>query len=210
MLQVRCIRLGLLDGLSSFPCSSSASRTVRRGESCAKSTRPRYSRLTSGLLQTVSLGDSDSYVYGLTLVSLFSTVADFYVQFTNWFVAMLTPILLDKSAFGAYFLFGGLALFTVAVLGACMPETRGRSLEEIQQAFHQPALESLSSRIRSLARRGDRATTRTPTPSSIPGDHEDIELRPSAVDHGSVTRRVSMVNPLNTMTRGLRIDAPVS
>ncbi|KAF3760898.1 putative MFS sugar transporter [Cryphonectria parasitica EP155] len=63
--------------------------------------------------------------------------------FTNWLVAILTPILLDKSAFGAYFLFGGLALFTVAVLGACMPETRGRSLEDIQQAFHQPTLASL-------------------------------------------------------------------
>lgn len=123
---------------------------------------------------------------------------------------MLTPILLDKSAFGAYFLFGGLALFTVAVLGACMPETRGRSLEEIQQAFHQPALESLTSRLRSLARRGGGVTTGTPISSSISGDHEDVELRPSAVDHGSVTQRVSTTNPLDTMTRGLRIDAPVA
>lgn len=88
-----------------------------------------------------------------------------------------------------------------------MPETRGRSLEEIQQAFHQPALESLTSRIRSLARRGDRATMGTPISSSV---SEDIELRPSAVDHGSVTQRVSTVNPLDAMTRGLRIDAPVA
>lgn len=120
---------------------------------------------------------------------------------------MLTPILLDKSAFGAYFLFGGLALFTVAVLGACMPETRGRSLEEIQQAFHHPALGSLTSRIRSLVHRGDRATTGTPISSSSSGDHEDIELRPSAVDHGSATQRVSTIYTLDTMTRGLRIDA---
>ncbi|PSR90310.1 general substrate transporter [Coniella lustricola] len=71
--------------------------------------------------------------------------------FTNWLVAILTPVLLDKSAFGAYFLFGGLALFTVAVLGACMPETRGRSLEDIQQAFHQPcSLGSLTSKMKTL------------------------------------------------------------
>ena len=49
---------------------------------------------------------------------------------------MLTPILLDKSAYGAYFLFGGLALVTVGILAAYMPETRGKSLESIQEAFH--------------------------------------------------------------------------
>jgi len=69
--------------------------------------------------------------------------------FTNWLVAMVTPILLDKSAFGAYFLFGFLALGTVAVLAAYMPETRGRSLESIQDAFHHqsPPVRSLALRI---------------------------------------------------------------
>jgi hypothetical protein len=69
--------------------------------------------------------------------------------FTNWLVAMLTPILLDKSAYGAYFLFGGLALGTVMVLGAYMPETRGRSLEDIQNAFHHqgPQLRSVARRV---------------------------------------------------------------
>lgn len=148
--------------------------------------------------------------YSPNLVYLFVAPADSLSQLTNWFVAMITPILLDKSAFGAYFLFGGLALFTVAVLGACMPETRGRSLEDIQQAFHHPALGSLTSRLRFFARRGDKAATGTPASTPISGDGEDIELRPSAVDHGSATQRVSTINPLDTMTRGLRIDAPVS
>lgn len=128
--------------------------------------------------------------------------------FTNWFVAMITPILLDKSAFGAYFLFGGLALFTVAVLGACMPETRGRSLEDIQQAFHHPALGTLTSRLKSFVRRGDRAGTGTPV--SISSGHEGVELRPSTVDHGSASQRVSTISQLDTMTRGLRIDASVA
>lgn len=69
-------------------------------------------------------------------------------QITNWLVAILTPILLDKSAFGAYFLFGGFALGTVAVLAAYMPETRGRSLEEIQDAFHQPGIKNLTQSLR--------------------------------------------------------------
>lgn len=69
----------------------------------------------------------------------------------------MTPILLDKSAFGAYFLFGGLALGTVAVLAVYMPETRGRSLEDIQEAFHQPGVKSLSGLLR--RRRGGNAGT---------------------------------------------------
>lgn len=105
---------------------------------------------------------------------------------------MLTPILLDKSAFGAYFLFGGLALFTVAVLGASMPETRGRSLEEIQEAFHHPALGSLTSRLKSFVRRGDRAATGSPV--SVSSGREDLELRPSTLDHGSVAHRVPVIN----------------
>ena len=68
--------------------------------------------------------------------------------FTNFTVAMITPVLLDKSAYGAYFLFGGLAVGTVLVLGAYMPETRGRSLEDIQNAFHHTGPD-----VRSIARR---------------------------------------------------------
>ncbi|KAF2816110.1 general substrate transporter [Mytilinidion resinicola] len=56
--------------------------------------------------------------------------------FTNWLVAFTTPIFLANSSFGAYFLFGFLTLGTVLVLTAYMPETRGRSLEDIQAAFH--------------------------------------------------------------------------
>lgn len=52
-------------------------------------------------------------------------------------VALVTPILLAASAYGAYFFFGGLTLLGVAVLAAYMPETRGRSLESIQEAFRQ-------------------------------------------------------------------------
>lgn len=67
---------------------------------------------------------------------------------------MVTPVLLSKSAYGAYFLFGGLALGTVAVLAAYMPETRGMSLETIQDAFQRPPiLNILASHLRKFISR---------------------------------------------------------
>ncbi|RYP53336.1 hypothetical protein DL768_001693 [Monosporascus sp. mg162] len=75
---------------------------------------------------------------------------DAITYFANWLVALITPILLDTSAFGAYFIFGGLALCTTGVLAAYMPETRGRSLENIQEAFHMPAFSSVARYLRPL------------------------------------------------------------
>jgi len=58
--------------------------------------------------------------------------------FTNWLVAVTTPVLLAQSRFGAYFLFAGFCVLTVVVLAANMPETKGKSLEDIAEAFAQP------------------------------------------------------------------------
>ncbi|RDW66928.1 hypothetical protein BP5796_09677 [Coleophoma crateriformis] len=55
--------------------------------------------------------------------------------FTNWLVAFTTPIFLAHSSYGAYFLFGSLSLLAVLVLIVFMPETRGYSLEYIQEGF---------------------------------------------------------------------------
>ncbi|KAK7994159.1 ankyrin protein [Apiospora arundinis] len=106
--------------------------------------------------------------------------------FTNWLVAMLTPILLDKSAYGAYFLFGGLALGTVLVLAAYMPETRGRSLESIQEAFSHTGSLPL---VQLLRRRVGFSSRETPVPS--------IELD----SEGGVVS-----NSGSTNTRGLRME----
>lgn len=55
--------------------------------------------------------------------------------FTNWLVAFTTPIFLSRSTYGAYFLFGSFSLLALVVLSVYMPETRGHSLEAIQEGF---------------------------------------------------------------------------
>ncbi|KAI1823684.1 general substrate transporter [Xylaria intraflava] len=53
----------------------------------------------------------------------------------NFFVAFVAPILLDKSASAVYFLFGGFTTVATIVTFFYMVETKGRSLDEIEQAF---------------------------------------------------------------------------
>ena len=65
------------------------------------------------------------------------------------------PHLPCHSSFGAYFLFGGLSFFTLVVLAVYMPETRGCGLEEIQDAFSKPLVNSAT-----LGRKVLGATTR--------------------------------------------------
>ncbi|OAX83996.1 hypothetical protein ACJ72_01631 [Emergomyces africanus] len=54
---------------------------------------------------------------------------------TNFFVAYITPTLLNASSFGMYFLFCGCVVITVVVGALFMPETRGQPLESIAEAF---------------------------------------------------------------------------
>ncbi|KAF4985607.1 hypothetical protein FDECE_16444 [Fusarium decemcellulare] len=113
---------------------------------------------------------------------------------TNWIVAILTPILLDKSAFAAYFLFGGLALGTTVVLAAYMPETRGRSLENIQQAFHRPALKSLSHYLKVFAPEARQTARVHEARADV---DEGVEMQP--MTSGSLM-------PLDSAGRGLRVS----
>ncbi|KAH0436169.1 hypothetical protein CcaCcLH18_04459 [Colletotrichum camelliae] len=110
----------------------------------------------------------------------------------NWIVAMITPILLDKSAFGAYFLFAGLAFGTTAVLAAYMPETRGRSLESIQEAFHRPPFKGLDHYLRHLKPRHRRAVREEDPAGS------GVELGPSG--------RSGASSVVDAASSGLRLD----
>jgi len=72
----------------------------------------------------------------------------------NWLVAFATPIFLAKSAYGAYFLFGAIALLTLVVLATCMRETRGLSLEDIQVSFAQASSRGFGIPLGLVRRRG--------------------------------------------------------
>ncbi|KAJ4164404.1 hypothetical protein LMH87_006080 [Akanthomyces muscarius] len=64
---------------------------------------------------------------------------------TNFLVALITPILLSKTSCGAYFLFAGCTSVTAVVCWFGMPETRRRTLTEIQQDFRSSTAKKLFS-----------------------------------------------------------------
>ncbi|KAI1304370.1 general substrate transporter [Xylaria venustula] len=83
--------------------------------------------------------------------------------FTNFLTAFITPIFLASSSFGPYFLFAGLTTFTLIVLLLYMPETRGRSLESIQDTFHPP----IDGFLRTLEAIISRKTSDTPRLNNV-------------------------------------------
>ncbi|KAI5195959.1 general substrate transporter [Aureobasidium subglaciale] len=91
-----------------------------------------------------------------------SAVAQGLGFFTNWIVAIITPVLLAKSSCGAYFLFGGICLVSVLVLMFSMPETRGLSLEAIQEAFLVPGTAQRGRVVSMLRRWAGLAATDSP------------------------------------------------
>jgi high-affinity Fe2+/Pb2+ permease len=64
---------------------------------------------------------------------------------TNFLVALTTPVLLNRSSSGAYFLWSGCLLLTAAVCMVFMVETMGRSLDDIEADFQ---AESIGKRAR--------------------------------------------------------------
>lgn len=72
---------------------------------------------------------------------------------TNFLVALVTPTLLANTSYGAYFLFGSCTLATAVVCWLFMPETRGRTLMEIQDAFSVSSMSRLHHSAHALRRR---------------------------------------------------------
>ncbi|KAH6884562.1 general substrate transporter [Thelonectria olida] len=56
---------------------------------------------------------------------------------TNYIVALVTPILISKSTFAAYFLFAGCSFVLTIIVCIFMFETRGHSLEEIERRYEE-------------------------------------------------------------------------
>ncbi|EFR00966.1 H(+)-myo-inositol cotransporter [Nannizzia gypsea CBS 118893] len=82
---------------------------------------------------------------------------------TNFLVALITPTLLANTSYGAYFLFGSCTLATAIVCWFFMPETRGRTLAEIQQALRASRSTGVETPATALWRRARRAPAITVT-----------------------------------------------
>ena len=130
-----------VDGRSSLPFTSSSSSTVQRGPLLSKSTQARYNHLELEQRLVVSRRALIGYVIDCDTVSALirasiNTGSSAYeFQIVNWIVAFTTPLILARSSFGAYFLFGFSTLFTAVICLLLMPETCSRSLEQIDDAF---------------------------------------------------------------------------
>ncbi|KAJ7359230.1 hypothetical protein DFH08DRAFT_406574 [Mycena albidolilacea] len=60
----------------------------------------------------------------------------------NWIVAFSTPLFLIRSTSGPYLLFGACSLLTVLVCVVFQPETKGLSLDMLDQEFQDTKLQS--------------------------------------------------------------------
>ncbi|KAK0458443.1 general substrate transporter [Desarmillaria tabescens] len=81
-------------------------------------------------------------------------------QCANWVVncvvAFSTPLFLNRSTWGPYFLFGGCSLLNAAVCFAFQPETKGLTLEAIDSGFEDTPFQSaMRRRIGNLRNRGN-------------------------------------------------------
>ncbi|XP_051139804.1 sugar transporter ERD6-like 6 [Andrographis paniculata] len=66
---------------------------------------------------------------------LAGSVATLANWFSSWIITMTAPLLLDWSSGGTFTLYTVISTMTVAFVTIWVPETRGRTLEEIQQSF---------------------------------------------------------------------------
>jgi hypothetical protein len=66
----------------------------------------------------------------------------FFFQAVNWIIAFSTPLFLTRSTSGPYLLFGACSLLTVLVCIVFQPETKGLSLDMLDQEFQDTKLQS--------------------------------------------------------------------
>ncbi|KIY66042.1 general substrate transporter [Cylindrobasidium torrendii FP15055 ss-10] len=91
---------------------------------------------------------------------------------TNCLVAMTTPLFLEHTPSGAYFMFGGCSLLNAAICLVFQPETKGLSLEEIDSGgLEEPALRKVFGTMRSRMRRRAREGAQVPMDVIIPMGH---------------------------------------
>ena len=88
------------------------------------------------LSSSFELGTSDVYI--LSFLILAERGRDRLLtegQFANYTVALTTPVFLASSSFGAYYFFAFMTLFCTIMCAFFMIETKGHSLEYIEQRY---------------------------------------------------------------------------
>ncbi|KAJ6536697.1 general substrate transporter [Mycena vulgaris] len=75
-----------------------------------------------------------------------TSLAQCFSWAVNWIIAFSTPLFLTRSSSGPYFMFGGCALLTVIVCAVFQPETKGLSLDVLDQGFEETKLQSMVKR----------------------------------------------------------------
>ncbi|KAJ7131666.1 general substrate transporter [Mycena crocata] len=71
-----------------------------------------------------------------------TSLAQCFSWAVNWIIAFSTPLFLTRSTSGPYFMFGGCALLTVLVCLVFQPETKGLSLDALDQGFEETKLQT--------------------------------------------------------------------
>lgn len=73
---------------------------------------------------------------------------------SNYIVALVTPILLSKSSYGAYFLYAAFTLVGTIVVAIYMTETQGHSLEDIEKRYNESHQEVEATMVADKSGRG--------------------------------------------------------
>ncbi len=77
-----------------------------------------------------------SEIFPLRLRGLGMGVSVFFLWITNFFIGLTFPILLDKIGLSATFLaFAAIGFVSIAVMKKYLPETKGRTLEQLEHDF---------------------------------------------------------------------------
>lgn len=84
-----------------------------------------------------SLGQGSNWVSFLLDDRCFTPITNVLskYQLANYIVALTTPVFISTSTFGVYYFFAFCSLFTTVVCVFLMHETKGQSLEDIEQKY---------------------------------------------------------------------------
>jgi major inositol transporter-like SP family MFS transporter len=77
-----------------------------------------------------------SEIFPLRLRGLGMGISVFFLWITNFFIGLSFPVLLDKVGLsGTFLIFAAIGFVSLAFVNKYLPETKGRTLEELEHYF---------------------------------------------------------------------------